>query len=78
MYNLAKVCGVTITQEIKDSIPALPADDKNAVSNFGLQFAMKQCRELLTNGVPGLHFYTMNRANTIESLAKTLREEGLL
>ncbi|NQU54381.1 MAG: methylenetetrahydrofolate reductase [Bacteroidetes bacterium] len=78
MNNLSKVCGVSITNEIRDGMAELPADDKNAVSKFGLQFALKQCRELLTKGVPGLHFYTMNRANTVVSLVETLREDGLL
>ncbi len=78
MNNLAKVCGTTITNEIRNGLAKLPADDKKAVSEFGLQFALKQCRELLTKGVPGLHFYTMNRANTIMSLIETLRKDGLL
>ncbi|MFC2152229.1 methylenetetrahydrofolate reductase [Bacteroidota bacterium] len=78
MDNLAKVCDVTITKEIRDGLAKIPTDDKNAVSEFGLQIALKQCRELLTNGVPGLHFYTMNRANTVVSLVETLREDGLL
>lgn len=78
MNNLAKVCGVSITNEIRVGMAELPTDDKNAVSEFGFQFALNQCRELLAKGVPGLHFYTMNRANTIVSLVETLREDGLL
>jgi len=78
MNNLAKICGVTVADEIRDGLAKLPADDKAAVSEFGLQFALKQCRELLNNDVPGLHFYTMNRANTVVSLVETLREDGLL
>lgn len=78
MNNLAKICGVSITKEIRDGIAELPVDDKSAVSEFGMQFALKQCRELLTKGVPGLHFYTMNRANTVVSLVETLRKDGLL
>ena len=78
MNNLAKVCGVTIIDEIRDTLAKLPEDDKKAVSEFGRQFALKQCKELLTRGVPGLHFYTMNRANTVVSLVEDLREEGLL
>lgn len=78
MNNLANVCGVTIINEIRDGLAKIPADDKKAVSEFGLQFALKQCRELLTKGVPGLHFYTMNRANTMVSLVETLRKENLL
>lgn len=78
MNNLAKICGVSITNEIREGLAELPPNDNKAVSEFGLQFALKQCRELLNKGVRGLHFYTMNRAKTIVSLVETLREEGLL
>jgi len=78
MSNLARVCGVTIVDEIKNGLASLPPDDAEAVSEFGLQFALKQCRDLLAKGVPGLHFYTMNRAKTVVSIVETLKEEGLI
>jgi methylenetetrahydrofolate reductase (NADPH) len=78
MNNLANVCGVTIPNGIRNKLAGLPPDDKIAVTELGLQLALRQCRELLTKGVPGLHFYTMNRANTVVSVVETLRKEGLL
>lgn len=78
MESLAKICGARITDTLRDGLSKLPADDKKAVSQFGVDFATAQCRELLEHGVDGLHFYTMNRAKTVSSVLATLRSEGLL
>lgn len=78
MENLAKICGATTTEQIRDGLAKLPPDDKKAVSQFGVDFATEQCRGLLKHGVDGLHFYTMNRAKTVSTILGTLRGEGLL
>jgi methylenetetrahydrofolate reductase (NADPH) len=78
MNNLAKVCGTTITKKVKNDLAALPQDDKKAIAKYGTNLALEQCRDLLKKGVDGLHFYTMNRANTVVSVINKLKEEGLL
>jgi methylenetetrahydrofolate reductase (NADPH) len=45
------------------------------VAEFGIEYATRQCEELLQEGVPGLHFYTLNRA---KSTAAIVRNLGLL
>ncbi len=75
---LSKYCGATITDEVYKGIDRLPQDNKQALMNFSIEFATKQCRELIKWGVRGLHFYTMNRSKVIIEIIKRLREEGLL
>ncbi len=78
MGTLAKVCGATITAPIRGGLAKLPPDDKEAVSQFGVDFSTEQCRGLLEHGVAGLHFYTMNRWKSVTSILSTLRKEGRL
>ncbi len=77
MRNLAALCGATITEEIESGIAALP-DEKGALLSFGVEFATRQCRELLKSGVPGIHIYTMDKSKSTVRIVKTLREEGLV
>ena len=47
------------------------ADDKDACYRIGLEWCSAQCEDLLRNGVPAVHFYTMGRPdNTIEILRR--------
>jgi len=78
MEMMAGLCGTAITDEVKDGLAKLPPDDKEAVLNFGIDFATRQCRELLDGGVKGLHFYTMDRAGTVVAVINRLRSEGRL
>ena len=76
--NLAGLCGTKIVKKVRDGLDQLPKDDKNAVLQFGVDFATEQCRDLIKNGVKGLHFYTMNRSKSVVSILNNLKSEGLL
>jgi len=78
MEMLAGLCGAKITDEIRTGIAALPEDDKQALLEFGIEFAVLQCAELLEAGVPGLHIYTMDRSKSSEGTIRRLRDQGLL
>ncbi len=73
---LARLCGATITQEIKESLAAVPEDDKAAVLDFGIEYAYQQCKGLLEAGVPGIHIYTMDRSKSVVEIVNRLREDG--
>lgn len=78
MENLARLCGATITEEIRDGIADLPEGDKDALNEFGIEFAVRQCADLIKNGAIGLHVYTMDRSSSAVGIVTRLRSEGLL
>lgn len=75
---LSAVCGTAIPDAVQDAIAKVPADDKEGVAQYGIDLAIRQCRDLLKNGVPGLHFYTMNRGKSVHEIVTTLEKEGLV
>jgi methylenetetrahydrofolate reductase (NADPH) len=47
-------------------------DDDEAVTQFGIDYATNQCQELLRQGVPGIHFYTLNKVRSTSAILKNL------
>ncbi len=78
MNMLAGLCGTTIPDEIKSGLDLLPEGDPEALLAFGIQFATRQCRELLGQGVPGIHLYTMDKSASTMAIVNKLRCEGVL
>ncbi|MBN1295131.1 methylenetetrahydrofolate reductase [bacterium] len=71
--NLARTCGASITPDLRDGLAGLDADNNDAVSAFGIEFLIPKCRELLENGVDGLHFYTMNKSKSVAAILDAIR-----
>lgn len=78
MEMLAGMCGATITEEVRNGLASIEDGDKDALIAFGIEFAYRQCAELLKAGVPGLHIYTMDRSASTVGLVNRLRDESLL
>jgi len=76
--NLANICGTTLTDKVCSGLDSLPADDKAAVIQYGIDLATEQCKDLLAHGVAGLHFYTMNRGKSIMRIFENLKTDGAL
>jgi methylenetetrahydrofolate reductase (NADPH) len=47
-------------------------DNDAATTQFGIDYASRQCEELLREGVPGIHFYTLNKAHSTAAVLKNL------
>ncbi|MCK5163391.1 MAG: methylenetetrahydrofolate reductase [Desulfobacula sp.] len=75
---LAKVCGTAIIEKLEEKLNSVNSEDKDAVLKLGIEFAVEQCRGLLKQGVPGLHFYTMDRSKSTVEIIHQLRQEKLL
>jgi len=51
--------------------------DPDAVERVGVEWATRQCEELLERGVPGIHFFTLNRSPATRRILTALRERGV-
>ena len=49
-----------------------------AIRAFGEDVVTALCTRLLEGGAPGLHFYTLNRANATLKIWQRLKTRGLL
>jgi methylenetetrahydrofolate reductase (NADPH) len=65
------MCGARIGAALAAKLEEL-GDDDEAVAKFGVDYATQQCADLLRNGVPGIHFYTLNKAMSVVSVLKNL------
>jgi methylenetetrahydrofolate reductase (NADH) len=53
-------------------------DDEPGAMAVGVEWATRQCAELLRAGAPGIHFYTLNRSPATRAIFENLRGEGLI
>lgn len=67
---LPQVFGVNIPEELSRAVAS--AADNTAVRRIGIEWAIGQCQELIRQGVPALHFYTMSRPDNVEAVAKAV------
>jgi len=65
------LCGAKLPAPFLQRIEEL-GDDDAAVTAYGIEYATEQCASLLEYGVPGLHFYTLNKAPSIVQIARNL------
>ncbi|MCQ2167786.1 MAG: methylenetetrahydrofolate reductase [NAD(P)H] [Bacteroidales bacterium] len=67
---LPEAFSIDIPQELVKEMNA-NADNNGACYRIGTEWCLSQCRDLLANGVPAIHFYTMGKAaNIIDIISK--------
>ena len=73
---MATMSGATVPAGLQSAIELAPDDE--SVRAIGVAHCIAQCAELLEAGVPGLHFYTFNRARAPIEILAALRGQQLL
>lgn len=67
LVRFSDACGADIPRWIRKQMEAY-GDDVESIAKFGIDVVTKLCDQLLEQGAPGLHFYTMNRAEPIMTI----------
>jgi methylenetetrahydrofolate reductase (NADPH) len=72
--RFTKLCGATIPPELAARL-ARVKDDPALVMATGIEHAIRQCRNLLERGAPGLHFYTLNKSYATRCVLAAVRKD---
>ena len=64
-------CGAEIPRWIRKRLEVF-GEDSESIRAFGTEVVTRLCARLLAQGAPGLHFYTLNRAEPSMTIWKNL------
>jgi methylenetetrahydrofolate reductase (NADPH) len=71
LAKFSAICGAEIPRWILQRLQAW-GEDLDSIRAFGLDVVSRLCEQLLRDGAPGLHIYTLNRAQATEQLLERL------
>ena len=70
--RITEMCGANIPGRLVRELE-LRGDQPGSVTDLGVAYATLQCADLLANGAPGIHFYTLNRSPATRAILSALR-----
>lgn len=71
LLRFSDACGAEVPRWIRLRLQSF-GDDTASIKAFGLDVVTDLCDQLSVAGAPGLHFYSLNQADTTLSIAKNL------
>src|SRR6266851_5075265 len=71
LERIVVLSGAKFPPEFGDRLRAV-AEDKAAAREIGVEYAAGMCQRLLAEGVPGLHFYTLNGSRATREIYQLL------
>jgi methylenetetrahydrofolate reductase (NADPH) len=71
LARFSDACGAEIPRWIRNKLEGF-GDDTASIRAFGLDVVTRLCEDLLKNGAPGLHFYTLNQAELTTTIWQRL------
>ncbi len=75
--RFTEMCGASIPEPLLSRLEEVQ-DDPSAVEAYGIEYATRQCEELLEARVPGIHFYTLNRSQATWKVVSNLKSMPIL
>jgi methylenetetrahydrofolate reductase (NADPH) len=70
--RITRMCGATVPMRLRLALEKRK-DDPEAVLQLGVAHATLQAADLLANGAPGVHFYTLNRSRASRMIVTALQ-----
>jgi methylenetetrahydrofolate reductase (NADPH) len=71
LMRFADSCGADIPRYIRKQL-ADYGDDRTAIRQFGFDVVLRLCERLISEGVPAIHFYSMNKVQPNKRLVEAL------
>ena len=75
VQRFVRLCGATIPMRLALELERTKGHPQ-AVMQLGVAHATVQCMELLARGVPGIHFFTLNKSPATRMIVGALRAHG--
>ncbi|MEM9158558.1 MAG: methylenetetrahydrofolate reductase [NAD(P)H] [Verrucomicrobiota bacterium] len=72
IQRILQMCGSQLPKALEDKLVPVQ-DDIQAVQQIGADWAKEQLADLLSNKVPGIHLYALNKADVALDLMKAFR-----
>lgn len=72
--RIAELSHAELPKELENRLAAVE-DDHEAVRQVGVEWAREQMADLIKQGVPGIHLYAMNKAQSTIDLLSSFRAE---
>jgi methylenetetrahydrofolate reductase (NADPH) len=72
IVRFTRICGATIPEKLVRDLEPIQGD-LEVVQQCGVEHATQQCKELIAHGVPGIHFYTLNKSSATREIIKRLK-----
>src|SRR3989338_3154119 len=72
LKRITTLSGARIPDDLHAALSAC-GEDNDQMRDVGIQWATRQCRHLIDNGVPGIHFYILNKATSTRKIIEGLR-----
>lgn len=71
LERFVKVCGAKIPAKMHEDLSGLQ-NSPEQLREYGIEYAIKQCQDLIQKGAPGLHFYILNQPGPIQKIYEAL------
>lgn len=75
LVRFADSCGADIPRYVRKQLADF-GDDRTAIREFGFNVVYRLCERLISEGVPAMHFYSMNKVEPNKRLVEALGLTG--